>query len=80
MHIPADIPAETAEAIREMAIRAFSGDRRLGTVPGRFLHAQGGRSAIYERSEHDAGIYALQHVPADLEGSRRILCRDCWTR
>ncbi len=71
LDVPAKIDDDVADAVRQLAIRAFTRDRLPGPGPGRLLPHR--RRAGDQRDQHDARIHHDLDVSADVGGQRRRL-------
>ena len=71
--IPAKIPQETSDRIRELAVRAYKAIDCAGMARVDFFLEKDTGTGAAQRAEHAARFYQHQHVPETVGGHRHFL-------
>ncbi len=76
LDVPAKIDDDVSDAVRELAIRAFTAIDGRGSGAGGLLPHR--RRAVDQRGQHDARIHHDLDVSPDVGGQRAWTTRPCW--
>ena len=73
LYIPARIPQEVSEKIRQTAVRAYRLLGVLGACAGGLFRHRGDNRVILNEIKHPAGVHLHQHVPQAVDGYGPLL-------
>ena len=78
LYIPARIPQEVSEKIRQTAVRGLPAAGVLGACAGGLFRHRRGQPGDFKRNQHPAGVHLHQHVPQAVDGHGPSPTGSCW--